>query len=622
MRSRRSVRALASAGAVTLAAVAAASCSSSGSPAPGLGYVVDGSVPTYNVGSTEGLASAAAQAFVRVQTGFSYPGPHGETIADTDFGTVTPVPGDATSIEYRINPAAVYSDGAPVVCDDMVLAWAARNGRIRAPGADGAEVPLFDAPVDPAMAQIASIDCTPGSREAVVHYTGERAVTDWRSAFAATSMLPSHVVAQGAAGIPPGAGLPGSGPTGTGAEDGDADAQTPGPDGGAVTSQPGIGIVDAVTNGDTDALRAIAQYWNTAFTLAPGTVDPHVFVSSGPYRLDAVDEDGSLELVANDRWWGDAPRTGRITVHPRSASVNTLARDGDADVVSIGAGAKDDLSLGSGFSATTAGTDDVEQLVFGIRGDLASAAARRAVASCIPRAQLAADAAAPAAPAGAEVAADTTAAQAPLDSRSTLQGAPGYGFIAATAGGRYTATDADAVRSALAEAGLDGLTVRVGYRAPDARRAQTVAAMAKACAPLGIQIHDSSSAGFTPSALRDGTVDAVLGGTGGAQSGPPRGPASAVARLTALSTGAAGDIGGYSNGRIDEIVAQLRVTAPGTDALTLTREAEDILWRELPTLPLYATPRETALTTSLHGGAPSASWAGAGWNMDRWMVLQ
>ncbi|MDN5758666.1 MAG: ABC transporter substrate-binding protein, partial [Tomitella sp.] len=259
-------------------------------PADGIGYGIDGDVPTYNIGSTAGQTSAARQAFARVQTGFSYPGPHGDAIADTDFGTITPVPGDPVSIEYQINPAAHYSDGAPVVCDDMVLAWAAHNGRFQS---------LFDAPVDPTMAAIEAIDCKSGQRTAVVHYSGDRAVTDWKSAFGAGSMLPSHVVSAGAG---------------------------------------NVDIAAAVENEDVDALAPVADYWNTAFTLQPGDADQSVFVSSGPYRLDKVHDDGSIELIANEKWWGDPARTEHIMIHPRSASIGSLASDGDVDVVDIGAG--------------------------------------------------------------------------------------------------------------------------------------------------------------------------------------------------------------------------------------------------------------------------------------------
>src|SRR5699024_6874654 len=102
-----------------------------------------------------------------------------------------------------------------------------------------------------------------------------------------------------------------------------------------------------------------------------------------------------------------------------------------------------------------------------------------------------------------------------------------------------------------------------------------------------------------------------------------RGPDTPVARLSALTTGAAGNIGGYSNPRIDEIVDTLRVTPDGGgDALNMLREAEQVLWDELPTLPLNRTPRQATVAPGLHGGAPTTSWAGAGWNMDRWMVLK
>ena len=80
---------------------------------PSIGYAVDGPITTYNASSLDGYGSAAAQAFPRTLIGFSYVGPNGLPIEDTDLGTANVVPGDALTVQYRINPRAVFSDGAP-----------------------------------------------------------------------------------------------------------------------------------------------------------------------------------------------------------------------------------------------------------------------------------------------------------------------------------------------------------------------------------------------------------------------------------------------------------------------------------------------------------------------------
>ena len=101
----------------------------SGGPADEVDYAVDGSLITYNVNTVAGAASGGPQAFARVLTGFNYHGPDGQIVGDHDFGTVSVVGRAPLVLDYVISDKAVYSDGKPITCDDMVLAWASQSGR-------------------------------------------------------------------------------------------------------------------------------------------------------------------------------------------------------------------------------------------------------------------------------------------------------------------------------------------------------------------------------------------------------------------------------------------------------------------------------------------------------------
>lgn len=107
--------------ATLVAATTLTACS--GSAAAQIDYVVDGALVTYNTNTVIGAASAGAQAFARTLTGFGYHGPDGQVVADRDFGTVSVVEGSPLILDYQISDDAVYSDGRPVTCDDLVLAW-------------------------------------------------------------------------------------------------------------------------------------------------------------------------------------------------------------------------------------------------------------------------------------------------------------------------------------------------------------------------------------------------------------------------------------------------------------------------------------------------------------------
>src|SRR6476646_1886359 len=159
--------------------------SCSDSPADAIDYAVDGTLVTYNTNTVAGAASGGPQAFARVLTGFNYHGPDGQIVGDHDFGKVSVVGRAPLILDYEINADAVYSDGKPITCDDMVLAWASQSGRF----------PDFDAASRAGYVDIASVDCAPGQKRARVSFAQDRAFVDYGQLFAATSIMPSHVIA-------------------------------------------------------------------------------------------------------------------------------------------------------------------------------------------------------------------------------------------------------------------------------------------------------------------------------------------------------------------------------------------------------------------------------------------
>ena len=105
----------------------ASAASAESAAAEQINYAVDGTLSTYNTNTVTGAASAGPQAFARVLTGFTFHGPDGQALADHDFGSVAVVGREPLVLDYQIADNAVYSDGKPVTCDDMVLAWAAQS---------------------------------------------------------------------------------------------------------------------------------------------------------------------------------------------------------------------------------------------------------------------------------------------------------------------------------------------------------------------------------------------------------------------------------------------------------------------------------------------------------------
>ena len=333
MAQRRRRAAAAMSAALSVVAVTALS-GCAGGAADQVNYAVDGLLNTYNTNTVVGAASAGPQAFARVLTGFGFHGPDGQVLADNDFGSVTVIGREPLVLDYQIADNAVYSDGKPITCDDMVLSWAAQSGRY----------PGFDAASKAGYIDIAGIDCQPGQKRARVSFLPNRGIVDYNQLFTATSLMPSHVIGD----------------------------------------ELGLDVTTTLLGGDPAAVSRIADAWNTIWELTPD-IDTKRFPSSGPYRIDSVLAEGAVALTANDRWWGTKPVTKRIVVWPRGVEVQDRVNNGSFHVVDVATGSSGTLSTPDDYNRTEILSGGIEQLIFGARGALSAPAARRALALCTPR---------------------------------------------------------------------------------------------------------------------------------------------------------------------------------------------------------------------------------------------
>ncbi|TPG31728.1 ABC transporter substrate-binding protein [Mycolicibacterium hodleri] len=524
-----------------------------GGAADEIDYAVDGTLITYNTTTVAGAASAGPQAFARVLTGFTYHGPEGQVVGDRDFGTIAVVGRTPLVLDYQISDDAVYSDGKPVTCDDMVLAWAAQSGRF----------PGFDAASRAGYGDVAGVACAPGQKKARVTFAQDRGFVDFGQLFAATALMPSHVIAD---------------------ELGAGD--------GAVTT--------ALQAGDLPMIDRIAQLWNTTWNLTPN-LDLRRFPSSGPYKLSSVGEDGAVVLVANDKWWGAKPVTGKITVWPRGADVQDRVNANDYDVVDIAAGSSGTLNLPGDYVRTDSPSAGIEQLIFAPSGPLLNPAARRAMALCTPRDQIAHNAEVPIANSRLNPTAE--------DSITAAE--------SAAEGGQFSTSNPVAARDVL---GGNPLTVRVGYQSPNARLAATVGTIARSCQPAGITVQDASSDAVGPQTLRDNQIDVLLASTGGAAGSGSTG--SSAMDAYDLYGGNGNNLSGYSNEQVDGVIGALAVTTDPKELARLLGEGAPVLWGDMPTLPLYRQQRTLLTSEKMTAVSSNPTRWGAGWNMDRWALTR
>lgn len=534
---------------LVLAAALASACSRS--PADSIDYAVDGTLITYNTNTVAGAASGGPQAFARVLTGFNYHGPDGQIVGDHDFGTISVVGRQPLVLDYEINAAAVYSDGKPITCDDLVLAWASQSGRF----------PTFDAANRAGYGDIASVDCAPGQKKARVSFAPERGFVDFGQLFSATSIMPSHVI---------------------------ADQLGLGDD----------GVTRAILENDAPVVERIAQVWNTGWNLKPD-VDLKKFPSSGPYKLDKVTEDGAVVLVANDKWWGAKPVTDKVTVWPRGADIQERVNQGSYDVVDIATGSSGTLNMPDDYVRTEGPSAGIEQLIFAPQGPLAATPARRALALCTPRDVIARNAEQPIA--------NSRLNPATEDAYSAAEGGPEPG--------QFVAANPDAARAAL---NARPLTVRIGYQSPNARLAATVGTIAKACAPAGITVEDAASDTVGPLSLRNNEIDVLLASTGGAAGSGSTG--SSAMDAYQFHTGNGNNLPRYSNPQVDRVISAIAITNDPKELARLLGEGGPVLWGDMPTLPLYRQQRTVLTSKKMFAVSSNPTRWGAGWNMDRWVL--
>ncbi|MGH3577590.1 MAG: ABC transporter substrate-binding protein, partial [Mycobacterium sp.] len=420
--------------------------------------------------------------------------------------------------------------------------------------------PGFDAASQAGYVDIAAIDCQPGQKKARVSFAPDRTVVAYDQLFTATEMMPSH----------------------------------------AIGDQLQVSTTAALLGNNRPVIERVAQLWNTTWDLKPDINTEH-FPSSGPYKIESVVDGGGVVLVANDRWWGPKAMTKRITVWPQKADIQDRVNDKSADVVDVAAGSSGSVATPDTYRRTDSPSDGIEQLIFAPHGPLSDVRARRALALCTPRDVIARDAATPIANGRLHTAAE--------DAIGRAENVP--------EASQFIRSNPDAARGALGGAPL---TARIGYRAPNARLAASVGAIAKACAPAGITVSEVTSDSTGPQTLRDGHIDVLLASTGGASGSGSTG--SSALDAYDLHTGNGNNLPGYSNGQIDGIISALAVSADPAELVRLLAESAPVLWADMPTLPLYRQQRSllTSKKTYAVNGNPTR-W-GAGWNMDRWVLVR
>ncbi len=536
----------------------------------GYNATTDGTYSTYN-------NVVADQMF----SGFSYFGTDGSICDNTEFGTYELKSEDPMVVEYTISDDAVWSDGTPITINDYLLDWAAQNPEFLAPGLASGENPDAEAVFNHVSLSLAEkvLDGPqgePGSKTFTIEYSSPE--PDWK--IMVTSALPSHVVAK-QAGLEPDA------------------------------------LAQAILDKDAETVKKAADFWNNGWVYEPGQLptDFSTVPSSGPYKLK---EGGwqagtALTLEANDKYWGEPAATKEMVFRfiEDAAQVQAL-QNGDVQVIQPQATVDTVAQLQALEGQIT--TEEFptlswehidynfnENSVFSdAKGGLAL---REAMALCIPRQAIVDNLIKP-------IQEDAQL----MNAREVFPFQDDYQEIVDAAyDGRYDEVDLEAAKKKVEESGqATPIKVRIGYKAGNQRRTETVAQIKASCDQVGFQVEDASADDFFQNALLAGDFEMALyawAGSGQITSGQNIYASNGQQNSTK-----------YNNPKVDEAWKALGSTLDEAAQKEQTKIIEKELWDTLFGLPLYAAPGVVGYDANLQNVRPTTTQSNVVWNASQWVA--
>ncbi|WP_312881928.1 ABC transporter family substrate-binding protein [Streptosporangium album] len=546
---------------------AASGSASAPATAKTISYAFDQEFSSYNGNTSAENAARNNQPLQRVLTGFWYYGGDGAVTPDTAFGTYDKVSDKPLTVKYTINPAAVWSDGTPIDCDDLALSWAANSGKIKGfstAGTTGWE--LTDAP-----------NCEKGGKE-ITHVYSEP-FADWRGGlYSQGQIMPAHVVEKK----------------------------------GNISEEE---LIAAVKAGDAKKLAEAAKFYNDGWIMKGTLLSEDLIPSAGPYKLSKIDAGQSLTLVANDKYWGTKPTVQ--TVVERYIALDQQAQalqNGEVNIAAPQPG-PDVLNQLNALEAVTVKSGPqyfFDHLDFNFDSSpFKDKNLREAFAKCVPRQLIVDNLIKPLNP-EAKI----------LEARITSSVQASYPDIVAGLGGeekKYDTVDIEGAKALLEKAGKTGLEVKIGYNTPNPRRTSVAQLISDSCNKAGFKVKDNGAEDFFGTGLANNTYDvALFGWTGSALISGSTSTYTTASKCDSEHKG--NNNGCYSNKKVDELLKKANSTVVEADQTPLLAEAEKIMWQDLATIPLYENPNLTAWSEGVENVVPNPTQAGIGWNMDKWTI--
>ena len=575
--------------AVSTLGLAACATSSSGTSNSSSSTGSNASATTANTTITSGFAqefgaynnntadqNAVKNAFVlnQVLRSFWTYATDGTVQPDKEFGTFEKTSDNPLTVKYTINDKAVWSDGTPIECSDLVLAWAANSDQFPTgkKNPDGSEGQVFSTAGSTGYKDANVPQCNKGDKTATVTY--KKPWSDWNSMFGPGLILPAHILEK---------------------QSGVSDIIS--------------AVKTAIQTKDASGLTKAGTFYNTGWIFKAGQYKTDIAPSAGPYQVSKWQGGQSITMTANPKWWGTPPKSKNVVVRIISDDQQAQAlQNGEVQV--IHPQPNPDLlaqlkNIGNSITVQNKDEFTFEHYDFNFRkgNPFADLKVRQAFAYCVPRDTIVTNLIKPL-NANAQV----------LNSLYAEPFQPNYQkFVSSNGHEAYDKVDIAKAKQLLSDAGKSNVTVRIGYQTPNPRRTKEVALIRDSCGQAGFKVVDAGQSDFFGNGLANGNWDVALFAWSGS--------AIVTSNSSTYVTGGGNNNGKYSNPEVDKLVTQLDSELDTNKQADLQTQLDKIVFtQDLASIPAFAFPGVLAWSKKINGVQYNPSQSDITWNMDKWSV--
>ncbi|ONI86129.1 ABC transporter substrate-binding protein [Saccharothrix sp. ALI-22-I] len=478
------------------------------------------------------------------------------------------------TIEWKVQKAAVWSDGEAIDCDDFHLKWLVAASKATVKGADGAEASIFDSSPT-GYENIEKLECSEDGKTITTTFFKDQAFADYRGLFSqpgSDSLLPAHILEQ---------------------KSGVAD------------------ITKVLPTQNDETVQKVADFYTKGWL----GFDPSVALSGGPYMIESADLKDQTVLVRNPKWWGNPGGPAKVILKTNQDAQSAAQQLQNKEVKVIAPQADpavaQSLRGDDAFEVFAAGGQTYEHVDFNMALPLFknNKDLRLAIAQCFDRQQLV-----------EKLVADVDPNAKPLGSLTFQPNEVGYEDHYGDVGNGDVAAAKKTLEDGGWKQGADGIYTKGEFRASFklghrivTRRADTVRILQDKCKQAGIEIIDDQTADFNDKRLPASEFDAALFAWVGA---PLK--AGAFGNYAQKAKGGSGNYNNYDSAALTEKWAAANRELDYQKRITMMNEADKIMRDDLHSIPLFQLPDFAASSADIGPISYIGVGGGVTWNLYAW----